>query len=247
MGTSNIFNGRKNSFNNNQNNENIKGNDDWKNVKSNFSKYINSDGKIGSIKGISRGYMKASGGSKAMKHQSSSGLNAGKRLVSIINSIQKNGFQATLNDIGIDYENKSLNEVFSLLINVISPSSNSKEDSVARIAVQDACAKIYDFIEKNNLPIDSIDKMPTELFNETVCEFLSSYIWTLMMKDLESRLEKYSNIPEKAVSIENDFKDLIHSTVEVELSKDKNIFGENATTSIESIYERCIKNLEGIE
>ena len=97
------------------------------------------------------------------------------------------------------------------------------------------------------MPIDSIDKMPTELFNETVCEFLSSYIWTLMMKDLESRLEKYSNIPEKAVSIENDFKDLIHSTVEVELSKDKNIFGENATTSIESIYERCIKNLEGIE
>ncbi len=247
MGTSNIFNGRKNSFNNNQNDANVNSNYDWKNVKSNFSKYINSDGKIGSIKDISRGYVKASGGSKTMKQQSSSGLNAGKRLVSIINSIQRNGFQTTLENIGINYENKSLNEVFSLLINVISPSSNSKEDSVARIAVQDACAKIFDFIEENNLSLDSIDSMPVELFNETLCEFLSSYVWTMMMKDLESRLEKYSNTPEKAVSIENDFKDLIHSTVEIELSKDNNIFGENATTSIESIYERCIKNLEGIE
>ncbi len=247
MGTSNIFNGRKSSTVGSPTDLLENTNDDWKSVKSNFSKYINSGGKIGSIGNISRGYVKASGGIKGIKQQSVSGIKTGKKLISIINSIQQNGFQATLKEAGIDVENKSLNEIFSLLINVISPSSNSKEDSAARIAAQDACSKIYDFIEKNKLPIENIDKMPTDLINETVCEYLSSYIWTMMMKDLESRLEKYSDTPEKAVLIEKDFKDLIHSTVEVEFSKDKNIFWENAAASIDVIYDRCIKNLEGIE
>lgn len=247
MGTSNIFNGRKNAKIGLPSKQAENMNDDWKNVKSNFSKYITSNGKIGSVSNISRGYVKASGGAKGMKSQSISGMKTGKKLISIINNIQQSGFQATLEEIGINVENKSLNEIFSLLINVISPISNSKEDCAARIAAQDACSKIYDFIEKNKLPIENIDKMPTDLINETVCEYLSSYIWAMVMKDLESRLEKYSNNPEKAILIEKEFKDLIHSTVEVEFSKDKDIFWQNATASIDIIFDRCIKNLEGIE
>lgn len=254
MGTSSIFNGRNDrnpllpeDYNPNQD----EGTDvtkpvKWKTVKSDMSKYINSGGTYGSAKHIARQYVRAAGGSRNMASQAYSGRKAGGNLGNLFNGIFTNGVKVTFENFGIEYEGRSVEEIFSRLVDVIAPNSSTKEDIVAKEATQAALSKVFDYIENNSMDIDCLNNMSLELMHEALKEYVGAYIWITMMKDLGSRLEMYITNADDSYAMECEFKDMIMGIVDVEFNKQGNIINKNISSTIRDMHECCLKVMEGI-
>lgn len=254
MGTSSIFNGRndRNSLlpedyepgqeEQNNSSEPVK----WQTVKSDMSKYINSGGTYGSIKHIAQQYVRAAGGSSRMASHSYSGRKAGGNIGSFFNGVVNNGVKSTFKSLGIQYAGKSVREIFSRLVDVIAPNSNTKEDIIAKEATQMALSRVYDYVEANDMDIECINNMPSELMNGVLKEYIGSYIWITMMNDLGSRLEMYISNSEDAYAMECEFKDLIMGIVDVEFDKQGNIINQDIASTMNSLHEICLRLLEGI-
>lgn len=221
----------------------------WATVKSDFSKYIksksNNSGGI-TLNTVARQYVRASGGTKTILTRAKSGISSGNALIGLFNSLVSVGLKQTLNDLQVQFNGKSVNELMAKLINVVSPNSVTKEDIVARIATQDAFAQIYEYIERNEMDADCLDKMPADLVNISMCTYLEAYIWGLMLKDLKSRIEIYERSPDKAEEIEKDLRNYIKGKVEVEFNKDKTIFQKRPTESVTVLMTKCLQAIEGI-
>ena len=254
MGTSNIFNGRNDrnpllpeDYVSDQEemqskSEQVK----WQTVKSDMSKYINSGGTYSSPRHIARQYVRAAGGSRQMTSQAHSGMKVGGNIGGFFNSIVKNGLEAALKNLGIEYLGKPASEIFSRLVTIVAPDSNTKEDIAAKEAAQIALSKIYDYVEENDMNINSIDNMPPELMNEAMKEYIGSYIWITMMKDLGSRLEMYIANSKDAYNVEYEFKDMIMGIVDVEFKNRGDMINKDASVAVKELYGRCLDVLEGI-
>ena len=263
MGTSSIFHGQTKSnvlLPDDFDNETIE-NDDyneqnqydvtWATVKSNFSKYINSkSGRSlrggGTINHVAKQYVRAAGGTKKLMSIAKSGVFSGRNLYNFYNSIVNTGISNTLKSLHIQLQGKSANEIISILINAISPNSVTKEDIIARDATQYALSHLYDYIERNDMEIECLDNMPQSLIDISMCAYIESYIWGVMLKDLASRLEIYENDPKAAFEIEQELKGYIKGIVEVEFKKDDEIFQKNPTNIVDSLMKRCFLAMEGI-
>lgn len=217
----------------------------WKTVKSDMSKFINSGGHRGSASHIAKQYIKASGGSHRMAAQSTSGIRTGSGLGTFFNGIRTDGFATTFRNLGIEFLGRSVEDIFSQLINVLAPASNTKEDIVAKEAAEEALSKVYDYVENNKMDLECLDKMPINLMNEALYEYVGAYIWSLMMKDLGSRFEKYIDDSKQTQSLEQEFKGYIFSTVRVEFGKKGDIINQDVRTSITELYGKCLEVLEG--
>ena len=95
------------------------------------------------------------------------------------------------------------------------------------------------------MDIECLDKMPPILMNEVLCEYVSSYIWTMIMNDLGSRFEMYIEDPKQTLSLEQEFKDYIFSTVKVEFETKGDIVNQDVASAITDLYDKCLKRLEG--
>ncbi len=262
MGTSTIYQGPvKNNpllpdgYINGDNNENDKQVSldipevEWKTVKTNLSKIINGtySEKKRNYEHVVGQYVKASGGSSRMVQSARSGVRAGRALGGFFKSISNNGFEYSLHDLEIEFENKSANEVISLVVDALAPDAVTKEDIVARSAVKDAMSFVYEYIERNNMNLDCLNNMPPELSMKSMCAYMQSYIWGLIQRDLQSRFEKYISDPVKARVLRNDFKEIVHSTVDVEYKKLKNNIDFSSKQVIPEIMGKCFLALEGLD
>ncbi|WP_434131223.1 hypothetical protein KIAC18_002651 [Sporomusa sphaeroides] len=253
MGTSSIYNGKNDrnpllpdDYEDNQSEDPIQnGPIKWETVKSNMSKFIKSGGSRGSTKHITKQYIKAAGGSKRMASQSTSGIRTGGSLGTLFNGLRTEGYAKTFSNLGIEFVGKSVQEVFSHLIDILAPGSTTKEDIVAKEATKEALSKVYGYVENNNMNLECLDKMSFEIMNEALCEYISSFIWALMMKDLESRFEIYIDDPKQSLSFEQEFKDYISSTVRVEFDTKGDIVNQDVKSSLSELYGRCLEVLEG--
>jgi len=250
MGTSNIFNGNNDrnpllpsDYEENGKNESTV---TWQTVKTDMSKYITSGGSKGSARHIVQQYVRASGGSGKMMSASSAGLRTANRIGSMFYKINSSGVEKTLYDLGIQFQGKNVSEIFSRLLDVLSPDANTKEDGAARKAAQETLAELYDYVESNDMDIHSLEKMPIVLMDKALCLYIGTYIWNMMMKDLESRFEKYMEDPIKSYQMECEFKEIIMSVVEIEYKKKGSIVNKDVNNAISELSLKCIKVLEGV-
>ena len=102
----------------------------WQATKTEFSKYINGNG--GSIRKTVSNYVKSSGGAGELLKSSSSGIRATANISRLFAGIQRDGYEKTFENLGIEYQGKGAKEICSDLVNYVSAPSNSKEDAVAR-------------------------------------------------------------------------------------------------------------------
>lgn len=254
MGTSSIFNGRndRNSLlpedyePTNEEQKNYSDPVKWQTVKSDMSKHIKSGGTYSSKRHIAQQYVKAMGGARRMTLQSYSGRKAGANIGNFFNRIVINGIELTFESLGVQYVGKSVEEIFSRLVDVIAPNSNTKEDIIAKEATQMALSRVYDYVEANDMDIKCINNMTSESMNGVLKEYVSSYIWITMMNDLGSRLEMYITDSNDAYATECEFKDMIFGIVDVEFDKQGNIINQDVSSTINNLYERCLGVLEGI-
>lgn len=251
MGTSSIFNG-----NNDKNSllpeDYVEQQNDktqavtWKTVKTDMSKYVTSGGKHGSAKHVIQQAIRANGGTKKMVQQSSSSIRAGLNMGAFFSGITNDGFEYTLQQLGVRYEGRSVRAVFSKILNVIAPESITKEDIVAREATMVALAELYDYVADNDMDINSLNHMPKELFDKAMKSFFVEYIWAGILKDLESRIEKYMEDSNSACEREQELKEVVKAVVDVEYDKNGSIIDNPLREAVVILSERCIGVLEGI-
>ena len=254
MGTSSIFYGKNDrnplipdDYDSNTDNENSRIKSvKWQTVKSDMSKYIKSGGSYSTSRRIAQQYVKASGGAHRMTMQSVSGKRTAANIGNFFNNIKEHGIEETLHRLGIEFTGKSVNEIFSRLVDTLAPASDTKEDIVAKEAVEAALESIYDYVEENELDIEKLNSMPTDLANNAMCEYIGSYIWISMMKDLGSRLEIYLENSSDAYRTEQEFKDMILEIVKVEFEKKGDIINQNVASAMTELHEQCLKVLEGV-
>lgn len=254
MGTSSIYNGPTKSsallpddYNPEENKLIIVS---WGDVKTTLSKYINNRPSLDrerkrAVRNLASKYVGASGGSCAIVSVANGGISAGGSLYRFYEGIKSEGIKNTLKDLNVDFSGKNIKDVFSMLVNALSPNSVTKEDIVAREATQSALSSVYDYIERNSMNIDCLDEMPQDVIDLSMKEYFKAYLWGLMLRDLESRLEIYEDNPEVAYRIEQDIKDYLGSVVDVEFNNDKNAFKADPEGSVKRILANCLSVMEG--
>ena len=97
------------------------------------------------------------------------------------------------------------------MVNYVVDSSDSKEDSVARIAAVNAMSKMYEYVEKNNMEIQSLNKVNNELIEQVLSTYVECYIWGRILNDLQYCLEKYSDDIDRTIEVEQEMKDYVSS------------------------------------
>lgn len=225
----------------------------WQTVKGNLTRLINKynsstlNDRNSSIRHIAKQYVKASGGTEAVIRNAKSGMKAGKALYSLFGNIFQDGTWKTLRDLHIEIEGKTANEVISLLVDELATNAITKEDVVARKATEDALTYIYEYIERNDMDIQCLDKMPRSLSDKALIRFVKSYVWGIMQKDLYSRFEKYGYDTKAVKNIKKEFKDVIESVVDIEFAKNVNVFSSQVSSTIAMFTKKCFAVLEGVE
>jgi hypothetical protein len=249
MGTSSSYGGNKDKKNllPEDYDENSNQQISWQSVKTGLSKYINGSGGNG-IKGTARQYVKAAGGAASLTARSTSGISGAVNIGNMFSSIRENGVIETFERFGIEYTGKSVEEICSSLINYIAPDSNSKEDGVAREAATEAMTHLYQYIDNNDMEIETLDSMPEELIEETFCCYIENYIWGKILNDLEFCFEKNSNDPQKTVMMEQELKLYISNTVSVAFNspeiKEKIFGNQSIENGVKVLYKDCYEEME---
>lgn len=218
----------------------------WKTVKTNMSKYISSGGTHGSARHIIGQAIRANGGSRQMTENSSAGMRAAKNIGGFFVGVRRDGIYVTLQQLGIQYEGRSISDVFSHLVNVIAPAAETKEDIVARQASQAALCNIYEYLSNNDMDFSYVNQMPIEIMDQAMKSFLSEYIWGSIMKDLESRIEQYMEDVNSACEREKELKDIIEAVVDVEYDNHGSLINTEINEAVQNLTERCLSVLEGI-
>ena len=195
-----------------------------------------------------RNYVKAAGGTAGLIKSSKSGIRGAVNIGRLFSDIQQQGYQKAFDDLGIEYQGKSAKEICSSLVNYISASADSKEDSVARIAAVNAMSKMYEYMENNNLELQSLDKVDNVLMEQVLSTYVECYIWGRILNDLQYCLEKYSDDIDRTMKVEQEMKDYVSSkvrtTFQIKEIRDK-IFGHHSIEDgIEALYEKCYSVLE---
>jgi hypothetical protein len=218
----------------------------WKTAKTSMSKYISSGGSHGSAGHIVRQAIKANGGAHRMALSALPSIRAARSLGGFFASVRSNGVYTTLHQLGIQYEGRNVKDIFSHLINAISPDATTKEDIVARQAAQEALINVYEYVTNNDMDLSCIDNMPVEVMDKAMKSFLTEYIWATAMKDLESRVEQYMLDVSSACEREKELKDTIEAVIDIEYDNHGSIIQNDVNEAILALTERCLSVLEGI-
>lgn len=218
----------------------------WKSAKNSMSQYINESH---SSRGrVLRSYTKALGGANNAANTARSGIKSAVNLGRFLSSISSTGLENTLQRLSVNFKGKRVEELFSTLVNVLVPESNLKEDAIARKASIDALSQLYEFIEQNDMDINSLDSLNQEFFDTVMATFISSFIFERLLNDLESRFEQYASETELAIEKESEVKEYIiqHTDVKLREIDFKNLdYNQSSIEDVfEDIYKECYEVLE---
>ena len=227
-----------NSVDNQFNDKNIQekeNNINWTTAKTSMSKYISSDGKVGSPRSIVRNYIKASGGTNRIISNSSKSINATLKIGHILGSFTKEGISKTLADIGLSLNNYSLPEAMSKLVNYIEDSAVSKND----VAIRTATANTLEKLMELNIDNDRVDQATSIVLMQY---FVADLIWQQMLVDFGYSFEKYGNDQNVLIRVEKDMKEYIKASVEESFKRNKDkIFSRDLC---DDVVKSCLKIME---
>lgn len=218
----------------------------WQATKKSISQFINGNSQN---KGrIARNYVKALGGANNAAESARAGKSSTISLGKFLTDIITDGIEKTLNRLEVEFRGKSVESLFSELVNVIAVDSTTKEDIAAKNASMEALSELYGFLEQNEMDIRQLEEMDENLINKVMKTFVDSYLIERLLKDLHSRFEKYAEDISTAITKEKEVKEYISESVAVTLDQVRfNNFdyrNKNIDQIVEGIYRDCYEVLE---
>ena len=213
---------------------------EWKNVKSNFTKVLNSKNK-NNFKIIFPHYFGAHGGAKNFVKSSKSFKTSFNVLYPLLQSIIKDGVQQTFKKLGEEFDGKNIEQVLVFFSNKYCPNGNDKEEVVARLAINKTLELLIE--EINNHPtIDFLDEI---VLNFILTTFVSEYVLARILTEIGSSYEKSDASIKEVEEFEKLMREYIINCVNSEL-KDVNFLKMNSNEiNLDEILGKCVTRLGG--
>lgn len=177
-----------------------------------MSKFVSA---LGGAKGFSSNQSKlaTSGGRRGKTFSSSNAKKTSQNVLGFFSDIRSQGLKQTLQDRGIDFQNKNLDDIKETLIEYFSePSTDGDSDASSR-AIATVMDKIFDELEtEEELEGYFNDIISTEKSKIILSDFYENYIYERFQRIFFEDITKKSN-QEDAVDVLDMVKDTIHATM----------------------------------
>jgi hypothetical protein len=134
------------------------------------------------------------------------------------------------------------------IINILAPSPDLNDNSVARKALVKTMSIIYEKFEDEKQDISLLDTFDPDISKLLVTKYIETFIYDRLIHDEGSRIEKKAKSSHDALKIENELKEYIESKVSTTL-KNKSLASINSQVKnvyvfVEELYYQSYKVLE---
>jgi hypothetical protein len=161
-----------------------------------------------------KSYVKASGGAINIVKSANHGKIVANQFASFLNNIRTDGIDKAYENLGNrKISGDSVEQVFNNLAELLSSSGGTDEETIARNAVIEALAKLYEDFDIENNPIESLDNLTEEQTGTYLEYYLTSYIYERWLNELGFKIEESNISPAEAVRAERNAYDFIQATV----------------------------------
>lgn len=190
----------------------------WRSAKVSLGNVITGGGSRGSLSGSARKYVGALGGARRASSTSRAGKTSTVRLGQFLSSVGSRGLNETLERFGLaSFIGKDAETVFTAISNALAPAGSSREEAIARNAVNDALEVLYEQLLLADGDLTKLDQMGAQQITEALQKSVSSYIYHRWLAELEIVLEKKAISANEAVRYERDMRVYIKECVQLDM------------------------------
>lgn len=220
----------------------------WTSAKNSMSKYASGKGG-GNAKGNAvSNYIKSRGGSENAAKSARSAIKTTINIGTFFSDVSKKGVNQVLEEYQIPIEGRKPKEILNDVVNVLAPTPDLNDDSVARKALINTMSIIYEKFDNEKQDISLLDSFDSDLSKMLITKYIETFIYERLIHDLGSRIERKAENSNTAARLEKDLKDYIETKVSTTL-KDKPLSIINSQTKnvyvlVEGLYQQCYKVLE---
>ncbi|OKH49129.1 hypothetical protein NIES30_08175 [Phormidium tenue NIES-30] len=164
-------------------------------------------------------------------------------------SVGSRGFNEALQSFGLStFIGKDSESIFTAISNALAPAGSSREEAIARKAINDALEVLYEQVLLADGDLTKLDQMGTPEIIQALEASVSSYIYHRWLAELEIVLERKAISASVAVRYERNMRVYIQECVELDmqgidvLSMDWN--GQAGQQFIEKIFTEAYTILE---
>lgn len=220
----------------------------WRPAKNSMSKYASGNGGQNGKKNAVSNYVKSHGGSRNAAKSAKSAIRTTIGLGDFFSGVSKKGITQVLKDYQIPTEGRKPKEILNDIVNILAPTPDLNDDSVARKALVNTMSIIYEKFDDEKKDILLLDSLDSDISKMLISKYIETFIYERLIHDVGSRIEKKAENSSTAARIEKELKDYIESKVSTTL-KDKplsiiNSETENVYVLVEGLYQQCYKVLE---
>jgi len=223
-------------------------NSPWTRAKTSMSKYASGNGGRNGKRNAVSDYVKGHGGSRNAAKSAKSAIRTTINIGNFFGGVSKKGISQVLEEYQIPIEGRKPKEILNDIVNILAPTPDLNDDSVARKALINTMSIIYEKFDDEKKDITLLDSIDSDMTKILIEKYIETFIYERLIHDVGSRIEKKSENSAAAEKIEKELKDYIETKVSTTL-RDKPLSMINSGTKnvhilVEELYQQCYKVLE---
>jgi hypothetical protein len=213
----------------------------WKSAKTLYGKAVKNNGDSRSFRKAARSYVRAHGGPRNAARTATSGRSATARLGGFLADVANRGLNAALDGLNLSaVVGKDPRTVFAAIANAIAPDGASPEQAVAREAVDDVLANLYQRFVVEEGDLSRLNALTGEDVSKAMLDSVTSYIYHRWLQELGRQIEEKSLSSSQAVRLEREAKLFVRESVALDLSG-KDLLSLNWATDGHALVERIYR------
>lgn len=172
------------------------------------------------VRRIARGYVRALGGARRAAASAIAGRATAQSFGNFLSFVTSAGVSATIERFGLArFLGRDVRTLLAGLADALAPSGALTEDAIARVALTEALAELFDRYAVAENGLAALDRLDADGIREALQSYIAHYINERLMQALASRIENGASSPDRAVAIEREIREYITLTVQLDLSR----------------------------
>lgn len=192
----------------------------WAAAKRGVTAYTSSQGDRGGLRNAASRYVGARGGSRTAARAAQAGRAATARVGGFLSGVAARGFADAARALGLTaHLGQGVERVLAAIANALAPDGATQEEAVARQAVNETLAYLYERYGLADGDLTKLDAMDRAGVAEAVGVSVAAYIYHRWVQELGRRIEENAFSAQEAVRLERDVRAFIAETVQFDLTR----------------------------
>jgi hypothetical protein len=175
----------------------------------------------GSLRGVGRAYVAASGGSRRAASAAITGRASTARLASLLAAGTRIGFEQALRQLGVqNLVGRDAQFVLAEFVNLLAPVGDLREAAAARAAMIRTLKEIFDRYDVATGGIDALNALDADGVRALITLSVTNYVTERFLQELVFRIERGAETEERANALMADIRAFIGGIVRLDLKGD---------------------------